>query len=106
MALAPLSLRVREFILRARRGPTSPRLVPDRMGGQRRLEVVAHCVVNALFCAARIRAQTRIHVVLDGPGAPPKSVCLDGDGMGSLPGLDEVSIWRVLRQALEAGLLL
>ncbi|MEW6749957.1 MAG: hypothetical protein AB1505_03155, partial [Candidatus Latescibacterota bacterium] len=72
----------------------------------RRLEVVAHCVVNALFCAARVRAPTPLHVVQDGPGAPPKSVCLDGDGMGSLPGLDEVSIWRVLRQALEAGLLL
>ena len=75
---------MREFILRARKGPTTPDFSLDELGGDRHLEVVAHCIVNALFCARRIRPQTVVQLVMDGPAAPPKCVRLESDRLGSL----------------------
>jgi tRNA (pseudouridine54-N1)-methyltransferase len=94
---------MREFILRARRGPTTPDFSLDEPGGDRHLEVVAHCIVNALFCARQIRTQTVAQLVMDGPAAPPKCVRLESDRLGSLDGLDERSIWRMLQRVLAAG---
>ncbi len=94
---------MREFILRARKGPTTPDFSLDRLGGDRHLEVIAHCIVNALFCAQQIRSQTVVQLVMDGPAAPPKCVRLESDGLGSLDGLDERSIWRMLQRVLAAG---
>jgi tRNA (pseudouridine54-N1)-methyltransferase len=94
---------MRDFILRARKGPTTPdrALVPP--GDDRHLEIVAHCVVNALFTSRQARPATTIHLAFDGPAAPPKVIRLESDALGSLPGLDERSIWEVLRGALETG---
>ena len=94
---------MREFILRARKGPTTPDFSLDELGGDRRLEVIAHCVVNALFCAQQIRSQAVVQLVMDGPAAPPKCVRLESDRLGSLDGLDERSIWRMLQRVLAAG---
>jgi tRNA (pseudouridine54-N1)-methyltransferase len=92
---------MREFILRARKGPSTPDFPAG--GPERHLEIVAHCIVDALFCSRQIRPRTAVHLVFDGPAAPPKIVRLESDTLGSLPGLDEGSIWQVVRQALEAG---
>jgi len=94
---------MREFILRARKGPSTPDFSLDEIGGDRHLEIVAHCVTNALFYSRQVRPQTVVHVVLDGPAAPPKTVRLEGDALGSLGGFDERSIWRVVQRALEVG---
>jgi tRNA (pseudouridine54-N1)-methyltransferase len=94
---------MREFILRARKGPTTPDFVLEREPPQRHLEIIAHCVVNALFYSARIRDGVRLQIVLDGPAAPPKIIRLESDQLGSLEGLDERSVWRVLQRALGVG---
>jgi tRNA (pseudouridine54-N1)-methyltransferase len=94
---------MRDFILRARKGPTTPDLAQVQPGDDRHLEVIAHCVVNALFTSRQARPDTAIHLALDGPVAPPKVIRFEGEALGSLPGLDEQSIWVVLRQALDAG---
>jgi len=94
---------MREFILRARKGPSTPDFSLDEMGRGRYLEIVAHCVVNALFYSQRIRSQVSLQIVLDGPAAPPKTVRLESDRLGSLDGLDERSRWQVLQKALAAG---
>jgi tRNA (pseudouridine54-N1)-methyltransferase len=93
----------REFILRARRAPTTPDFSLDELGGDRHLEIVAHCVVNALFLSRQVRPRTVVQLVMDGPAAPPKTVRLESDSLGSLDGLDERSIWRLLQRALAAG---
>ncbi len=92
-----------DFVLRARKAPTTAALATPEPGDGRFLEVVSHCVVSALFASRRARADTTIHLAFDGPAAPPKVVRLAGAELGSLPGLDERSIWQVLRQALERG---
>jgi tRNA (pseudouridine54-N1)-methyltransferase len=94
---------MREFVLRARKAPTTPDFSLVKAPPERHLEIVAHCMVNALFCADRIRPGVTLQLVFDGPAAPPKTVRLDSDALGSLPGLDEGSLWRLLQQALGAG---
>ena len=95
---------MREFILRVRKGPTTPDFsLTEELGRGRHLEVVAHFLVNALFLSRQFRAQTVVHLVLDGPAAPPKTVRFESSGLGSLEGLDERSLWRVLQEALTVG---
>lgn len=94
---------MREFILRARKGPSSPIFELDRLSEHGHLEIVSHCVVNTLFHAQRIRPHATLHIVLDGPADPPKTVRFTSDGLGSLGGFDERSICTALRQALAAG---
>lgn len=94
---------MREFVLRARKGPTTPDFCLEAEPPRRHLEIIAHCVVNTLFYADHVRQATRLHLAMDGPAAPPKTVRLEGDHLGSLDGLDERSVWTVLQRALEAG---
>ena len=94
---------MREFILRARKGPTTanfPLAAADRPGF---LEIVAHTVVNTLFTAGHIRPSVILQIVLDGPSAPPKTVRLESDDLCSLGGFDEVAILAVLQRALHQG---
>ena len=94
---------MREFILRARKGPTTPEF---SLGAARRpgfLEIVAHTVVNTLFTAKNIRTGTVMQIVLDGPSAPPKTVRFESDNLCSLGGFDEASILGVLQRALREG---
>ena len=94
---------MREFILRARKGPTSPDFNLDDLPAAGHFEVVTHCVSNALFFADHIRDDTVIHIVLDGPSDPPKTVVFDSRTLGSLEGFDERSIASAIRRALEVG---
>lgn len=94
---------MREFILRARKGPTTPDFSLDDLSRFGRMEIVAHCVANALFFSQQIRPDVLIHVVLDGPGDPPKTVRFDSRTLGSLDGFDERSICTAVRDALGAG---
>ena len=94
---------MREFILRARKGPTSPDFDLGDLPASGHFEVVTHCVSNALFFANHIRDDTAIHIVLDGPSDPPKTVTFDGRTLGSLEGFDEQSIARAIHRALKVG---
>lgn len=94
---------MREFILRARKGPSSPLFELDNLSRYGHLEIVSHCVVNTLFHAQRIRPCVALHIVLEGPSDPPKIVRFTSAGLGSLGGFDERAICTVLRQALAAG---
>ena len=94
---------MREFILRARKGPTTPDFSLDRLDRHGRLEVVAHCVSNALFYSGQIRPDVTLHIVLDGPADPPKTVRIESNGLGDLGGFDDRAICAVLQDALGAG---
>ena len=94
---------MREFILRARKGPTTPHFSLDDLSRAGRMEIVAHCVANALFYSKQIRPQTAVHIVLDGPDAPPKVVRFESDTLGFLGGFDERTLCRAIQDALRAG---
>ena len=95
---------MRDFILRARKGPSTPDFSPDDLPGAGHLEIVCHCIANALFHALQLRDDVRVHIALDGPAAPPKVVRIESDGLGSLDGFDERALASVLGQALADGL--
>jgi tRNA (pseudouridine54-N1)-methyltransferase len=94
---------MREFILRARKGPSTPDFSLDELSRAGRLEVVAHCIANALFYAKHIRPHTVIHIVLDGPSDPPKTVRFETETLGILGGFDERTLGGALQEALRAG---
>lgn len=94
---------MREFILRARKGPSTADFSLQAANRAGYLEIVAHCIVNALFYARQIRPEIAIHIVLDGPAAPPKTVRLESDTLCSIGGYDEHSVLRLLQRALEEG---
>jgi tRNA (pseudouridine54-N1)-methyltransferase len=94
---------MREFILRARKGPSTPDFALEAANRVGYLEIVAHCIVNALFYAKQIRPGIAVHVVLDGPAAPPKTVRLESDTLCSIGGYDEHSILRLIQRALQEG---
>ncbi len=94
---------MREFILRARKGPTAPNFSLDHLSDAGRLEVVTHCIANALFYSKHIRPQTIIHIVLDGPGDPPKTIRFESDHLPYLGGFDERSLAQVIQRALQTG---
>lgn len=93
----------REFILRARKGPTTPDFSLEDLGRAGHLEIAAHCVANALFTSGQLRPAVAVHIVLEGAAAPPKIIRLESDTLGSLDGFDERSICRLVQRALQAG---
>jgi tRNA (pseudouridine54-N1)-methyltransferase len=93
----------REFILRARKAPTSPAFSLDDLARAGHLEIAAHCVANALFISGQIRPAVAAHLVLEGAPAPPRTIRLESDTLCSLGGFDERSICRLVQRALQAG---
>ena len=93
----------RNFILRARNGPTGPRFSIDDLPSANHLEVVAQSIANALFYANRHRFDTSIWVVLEGPPYSPRVLTYRGNSVGSLGGFDERSIAASMRSALAEG---
>ncbi|MDA0712268.1 MAG: tRNA (pseudouridine(54)-N(1))-methyltransferase TrmY [bacterium] len=94
---------MREFILRARKGPSGPNFSLEHLSDAGRLEVVTHCIANALFYSKHIRPQTVMHIVLDGPGDPPKTLRLESDQLPYLGGFDERTLAMLIQRALTAG---
>ena len=94
---------MRNFILRARKGPTTPNFSLDDLTRVGRLEIVAHCLANALFYSKNIRENTVMHLVFDGPSDPPKTVRFESDHLGYLGGFDERTLAGAVQKALAEG---
>ncbi|MEE8441638.1 MAG: tRNA (pseudouridine(54)-N(1))-methyltransferase TrmY [Spirochaetia bacterium] len=98
---------MRVFVLRARKGPTSPAAVGKTMGYPDHFEVIAHSIVSALLISKRTRDDVVFHAVLEGRPAPPVTATFDSSSMGPLGGFDEATIAdlfrRILRPAATLG---
>lgn len=93
----------RNFVVRARRGPTGANFSVDALAQANHLEAAVQAVLAALFYANTHRNDTTIHVVLEGAPDPPRTLRFGGDDLGSLVGLDERSIAEAIREALRVG---
>ncbi len=92
---------MREFILRASKGVTNPNFINlNDLPGAGRLDLVCRCVTNALFVSNDMRRDTIIHVVLEGPDNPPRTVSFDGRELRNLAP-DERNCASHIRIALE-----
>ena len=92
-----------EFILRSRKGRSTADCSLDELTAKGHFEILTSCIVNALFYSGNIRPLTAIHIVFEGPSAPPKTVRFESDRLCSLDGHTERSIGTVVQRALKAG---
>ncbi len=93
---------MREFILRVLKGRTSPDFSIDKLVEEGRLDLVCRCIMNALCVANAMRRDTIMHVCMDGPSNPPKTLSFDGATMEGLRG-DERSTAIMIKKALTVG---
>jgi tRNA (pseudouridine54-N1)-methyltransferase len=95
---------MRRFVLLALKARTSPDFdLLDLPGSGGRMDEVCRCVSSALFLSGTLRRDSAIYCCLQGPKSPPKVVSFFGETIrGIRP--DELSIARLIKQALHEGL--
>lgn len=93
---------MRNFILRALKGKTTPDFDINNLPEAGRLDLVCRCVSNALFISNDVRKDTIIYVVLDGPSSPPKTISFVGAELKGME-FDEKNIAEHIKLALEKG---
>jgi tRNA (pseudouridine54-N1)-methyltransferase len=74
---------MREFILFTHKAVTSDFRLND-LPGAGRMDLVCRCISNALFISEAIRKDTIIHIVLNGPPSPPKTISFFGETVRNL----------------------
>lgn len=92
---------MREFILRARKARTDFFDIEDLVEAGR-MDLVTRCVSNALFISNNMRKDTIIHVVLEGPSSPPKTISFIGKGIKNFA-FDEKGVAKFILMALKKG---
>jgi len=91
---------VRRFVVIGHRAMTSGDFkLDDLAGGTGRLDVLLRCINSAFFLSHNIRRDTEIHLILQGPPHPPKTVRLVGSELKYL-NPDERSTAALVRNAL------
>src|SRR3989344_1815338 len=90
-----------EFILRALKGKTTEFDV-NKLPENGRMDLVCRCVSNSLFISNDLRRDTIIHVVLDGPSDPPKTISFYGLNLKGME-FDEKNIAEHINDALIKG---
>ena len=96
---------MREFLLRALKARTTPDFSIDNLEEAGKMHIVARCISNALWVAKGIREDTIMHVNLEGPKFPPKTISFYGEKMRGMKGFafDEKGIAQFIKLALEKG---
>jgi len=64
----------RAFIVYSRKGVTTPKFSLNDLPGAGRMDLVARCVIYALWLSHKLREDSKIYCVLEGPPRPPKTV--------------------------------
>lgn len=91
---------MRSFVLRARSASAVAGALCRGRGSEAHTEHIAHVLLSALFVSRGHRADSRLFVVLDRGSGGPASLCVSGEELGSLGGLDECSLLGALDRAL------
>ena len=91
---------MRQFILRARGGPTSEANVRPNVGGPAHVEVISQTIIAAIFVSKQVRDDVVVHICLDGPSDPPKTLTLDSSSLFLLTGFHEDAITAEIERGL------
>lgn len=87
---------MRQFVLVAHDGPTTPAFSLDALPSAGRMDLLARCVTSSLLLSHGIRTDVRMHLVLGGE----YTVTVEGDAVEQLHP-DERSTAALIRTALE-----
>ncbi|MBC7115378.1 MAG: tRNA (pseudouridine(54)-N(1))-methyltransferase TrmY [Archaeoglobi archaeon] len=91
----------RAFVLYSRKAVTTPKFSLNDLPGAGRMDLVARCVISALWLSHRLREDTRIYCILEGPPEPPKAVVFSPEMRRVYPNERGVASW--IRIALKEG---
>jgi len=90
---------MRTFVLWSH-ATTSPRFnLKDLPSSGKRIDVVARCVISALWLSYRLRQDARIFIVLNGAPEPPKTVLFHPEIKRVSPDERSIALW--IKKALE-----
>lgn len=96
-------IRLRTFIIRARKGSTSWAKLRSSVGGKEHFEVVAHSVINVFFLSNDFRSDVEVYVILDSSEDFPRTIKLSSAEGLSLRGFHEMAVLEIIEQALKIG---
>jgi len=92
--------RMRRFVVVGHRATTSPEFsFEDLSGATGRLDILLRCVNSAFFISHDIRRDVEIHLILQGPPNPPRTIRFVGSELKYL-NPDERSTAALVRSAL------
>jgi len=91
---------MREFVVRLLKGRTSGDFSADDLPAAGRMDIACACISNAFHISNKLRRDTVVHLVLDGPPDPPKTITIDGREVKCL-NYDERSIGFIIKDALK-----
>jgi len=94
---------VKDFIIYALKGRTTPDFALDNLAELGRMDLVCEVVANALFFSNGIRKDTRVYVCLTGPRDPPKLIIFDGETLRGMDP-DTPTVAKTIKDALKGGL--
>lgn len=91
---------MRTFVLRARRAPVAaPRFLAS-VGRDPHVEVIAHCLMNALFLARSHYDDVAMHVVLESSADFPRTVTVTASELEGTGGFHEAAMVALVADAL------
>lgn len=90
----------RAFLLKASEGRSAPDFsLKSLAGSPGRTDLIARCIISALYSTKGPRRDSRLTIVLEGPPDPPAAVTFEGSDMDEVP-KSEVEAAKVLFDAL------
>lgn len=94
---------MREFVLYSNKGRTGPDFtLKDLPGSGGRMDLVARCVISALWLSRKMRKDSRIYISLNGPPNPTLALRFDGGELERVaPDERNVAIW--IKKVLKRG---
>ena len=93
---------MRRYVIIGHRATTSPDFSLDDLAGETgRLDILLRCINSGFFLSHAIREDVEMHLVLQGPPSPPKTIRLVGSELKYL-NPDERSTGALIRTALGA----
>ena len=92
---------MRTFVLRARAAATDSKRLLAGVGGDAHSEILAHCLMNALFVAQGHRDDVVVHLVLESTQDFSRTISFYADQLQSIGGFHEQALLDQIAKALD-----
>lgn len=71
---------MREFIYFSNKAVTSGKYISNNLMQAGRMDIAIHVLINSLFLSHKIRENTKVHLIFNGPPNPPQHLIIFPDG--------------------------
>ena len=95
---------MRVFVMRARSAPTDSRQLLAAVGQAAHPEILAHCLMNAIFVAQTHREDVLVYLVLESTRDFSRTISFSSNELGTLGGFDEQALLGKIASALDRSI--